>query len=96
MMFVSCKPVAGSLRQTVPVSLTRWNGARPFPTAGLCHSERQRRILTAMGQDPSFLRMTGMPLVGRNETAGKCGLAGDVSRAHSDKPNTYTSILCNS
>jgi len=27
-----------------------------------------------------------MPLVGRNETADKCGLAGDVSRAHSDKP----------
>ena len=27
-----------------------------------------------------------------NETAGGCGLAGDVLRAHSDKPNTYHAL----
>jgi len=71
-------------------------GSITRPLLAVCTSERQRRILMAEGEDPSFLRMTSMPLVGRNETAGKCGLAGDVSRAHSDKLNTYTSILFNS
>jgi hypothetical protein len=27
-----------------------------------------------------------------NETTGGCGLAGDVLRAHSDKPNTYHAL----
>ena len=33
----------------------------------VCHSERQRRILVVVLGDPSFLRMTDTPLVGRTK-----------------------------